>query len=498
MQKRTKILATVGPASDNVETLAALITAGVNVFRLNFSHGTHEYHAQVLSNIRAAMRKTGLIVGVMQDISGPKIRVGKLSEDFCLESGDRLDFYYEACIGEKVAPSHYRLSISESSVLRMLKVGDFVYLYDGLIRASIVEINDEYVQAMIENKGKLTSNKGINFPNTRLGIDILTEKDRLDIGWGVANGVDFMAISFVQNAQDMINAREVVHSYGGEVQLIAKIEKFDAVENIDEILRYSDGLMVARGDLGIEVPYYRVPTIQKMLIDKANAHSKPVITATQMLLSMTEKESATRAEISDVANAVLDGTDAVMLSEESAVGHNPVLVVETMVNTIQAIEEIYPYEKFDFGYDDVMDRVNESAVRLGDSLNAEGIIAMSASGASPKKLSRYRPKMTIYAATHEEKVARLLTIVWGVVPAYLIKKGRIEDMLTDIIQSGLKRGIIDKKNTYIFTAGYPIGTPGTTNIIRILRENEITFFGETKSQPGKAKKTDENAVATLF
>lgn len=307
-----------------------------------------------------------------------------------------------------------------------------------------------------------------------------------------------MAISFVQNAQDMINARDVVRSYGGDVQLIAKIEKFDAVENIDEILRHSDGLMVARGDLGIEVPYYRVPTIQKMLIDKANAHSKPVITATQMLLSMTEKESATRAEISDVANAVLDGTDAVMLSEESAVGHNPVLVVETMVNTIRSIEEIYPYEKFNFGYDDAMDVVNESAVRLGDSLDAEGIIAMSASGASAKKLSRYRPKMTIYAATHEERVARLLTIVWGVVPAYLIKKGRIEDMLVDIIQSGLRRGIIDKTNTYIFTAGYPIGTPGTTNIIRILRENEITFFGETKSQPVKGKKGEQNTVPTLF
>jgi pyruvate kinase len=498
MQKRTKILATVGPASDNIETLSALINAGVNVFRLNFSHGTHEYHSQVLSNIRTAMRQTGLIVGVMQDISGPKIRVGKLSEAFDLESGDRLDFYYETCIGEKLQANHFRLSISESTILRRLKVGDFIYLYDGLIRARIIHVGNEYVQAEIENKGRLTSNKGINFPNTPLGINILTEKDKADMAWGVANGIDFMAISFVQNGADMINAREVIRSLNGDVQLIAKIEKFDAVENIDEILRNSDGLMVARGDLGIEVPYYRVPTIQKMLIDKANEHSKPVITATQMLLSMTEKESATRAEISDVANAVLDGTDAVMLSEESAVGHNPVLVVETMVNTIRSIEEIYPFEKFNFGYDDAMDRVNESAVRLGDSLNAEGIIAMTASGQSAKKLSRYRPKMTIYAATHEERIARLLTIVWGVVPAYLIKKGRIEDMLGDIIQSGLKRSIIDKTNTYIFTAGYPIGTPGTTNIIRILRENEITFFGETKSHSAKGKKQEENGVPTLF
>lgn len=498
MQKRTKILATVGPASDTVEILAALIRAGVNVFRLNFSHGTHEYHAQVLSNIRTAMRETGLIVGVLQDISGPKIRVGKLKEDFHFESGDRLDFQYESCEGVRLGADHYRLSINNSDILRMLKVGDAVYLHDGNIRTRIVDINGECVQARVENKGKLISNKGVNFPNTRLGIEILTEKDKADMAWGVANKVDFMAISFVQNAQDMINAREVVHSCGGEIQLFAKIEKFDAVENIDEILRNSDGIMVARGDLGIEVPYYRVPTIQKMLIDKANEHSKPVITATQMLLSMTEKDMATRAEISDVANAVLDGTDAVMLSEESAVGHNPVLVVETMVNTIQAIEEIYPYGKFDFGYDDSMDVVNESAVRLGDSLSAEGIIAMTTSGSSAKKLSRYRPRMTIYAATHEERVAQLLTIVWGVVPAYLIRKGRIEEMLSDIIQSGLKRKIIDKSQTYIFTAGYPIGTPGTTNIIRILRENEITFFGETKSLPGKSKKNEDSRISTLF
>jgi len=498
MLKRTKILATVGPASESVETLSAMIRAGVNVFRLNFSHGSHEYHTGVLNNIRMAMRETGLIVGVLQDISGPKIRVGKLKEDFKLESGDRLDFHYDKLEGEQVGMKHYRLSINQSEILKMLKEGDAIYLCDGAIRAKIVERTDTYVQASIENQGKLSSNKGVNFPNTRLGIDVLTEKDKADMAWGVANGVDFMAISFVQNAQDMIHAREVVHACGGDVQLFAKIEKFDAVENIDEILRHSDGLMVARGDLGIEVPYYRVPTIQKMLIRKANEHSKPVITATQMLLSMTEKESATRAEISDVANAVLDGTDAVMLSEESAVGQHPVLVVETMVNTIRSIEEIYPFEKFEFGYDDTMDVVNESAVRLGDSLKAEGIIAMTASGSSAKKLSRYRPRMTIYAATHEERVARLLTIVWGVVPAYLTRKGRLEDMLSEIIHSGLKRNIIDKNNTYIFTAGYPIGIPGTTNVIRILRENELTFFGETKPAPSKSKKVEENILPTLF
>ena len=481
MQKRTKILATVGPSSQSVEILSKMIRAGVNVFRLNFSHGTHEYHSEVLANIRDAMTQTGLIVGILQDISGPKIRIGSLKEDFHLHPHDRIDFYYETIEGERIGEHHYKTSINEGKILRLLKVGDAMYMCDGNIKARVVGVQESFVRVEIENKGKLSSRKGINFPNTTLGIDVLTPKDREDIAWGVANGIDFMAISFVQNGSDMIKAREIVHALGGEVELFAKIEKFDAVENIDEILNHSDGLMVARGDLGIEVPYYQVPTIQKMLIRKANACSKPVITATQMLLSMTEKEMATRAEISDVANAVLDGTDAVMLSEESAVGNNPVLVVETMVNTIQSIEEIYPFDKFlEFAPNDPMDVINESAVRLGDALDAAGIIAMTTSGQSVKKLARYRPKMTIYAAAHNERVARLLTMVWGVVPAYMTTKGTLEERISEIITDGLEREIIDKTQIYIFTAGDPVGVKGTTNLIRILREHELTFFGNKK------------------
>lgn len=498
MQKRTKILATVGPSSQSVDILSAMIRAGVNVFRLNFSHGTHEYHLGVLKNIRQAMAETGLIVGVLQDICGPKIRIGMLKEEFNLQPRDIIDLYYEEIEGEKIAEHHYQASLNPSEILKRLNIGEAISLYDGNIRAVIVACEENYVRAIIENHGKLGSKKGVNFPNTRLGIDVLTSKDRTDMAWGVANGVDFMAISFVQNAQDMIQAREIIRSLNGNVQLFAKIEKFDAVENIDEILEHSDGLMVARGDLGIEVPYYRVPTIQKMLIRKANERSKPVITATQMLLSMTEKETATRAEISDVANAVLDGTDAVMLSEESAIGHNPVLVVETMVNTIQSIEEIYPFDKFlEFKHHDPMDIVHESAVRLGDALHAVGIIAMTTSGQSAVKLARYRPEMTIYAATHDERVSRLLTLVWGVVPAYLTQKGKLEDMLSDIITRGLARNIIDKTQTYIFTAGDPVGVQGTTNVIRILREHEITFFGESKVLTGKTKKATES-TPTLF
>lgn len=477
MQKRTKIVATVGPSSQNVEVLCAMIRSGVNVFRLNFSHGTHKYHSEVLANIRAAMEQTGLIVGVLQDICGPKIRIGMLKEEFNLRPHDRLDLYHQTITGEQISDRHYKASINQGDILGLLNVGDAIYLCDGAIKGHVVSCDEVFVGVEIENQGKLSSHKGVNFPNTSLGIDVLTPKDRLDMAWGVENKVDFMAISFVQNGSDMIQARNIVCALDGNVQLFAKIEKFDAVENIDEILKYSDGLMVARGDLGIEVPYYEVPTIQKMLIQKANERSKPVITATQMLLSMTEKSSATRAEISDIANAVLDGTDAVMLSEESAVGHNPVLAVETMVNTIQSIEKIYPFDKFsEFSPHDQMDVINETAVRLGDALHAVGIIGMTTSGQSVKKLSRYRPEMTIYAAAHEERVARILTIVWGVVPAYLTLKGTLDEMVHEIVTDGLRRKIIDKSQTYIFTAGDPVGVQGTTNLIRIFREHEITFF----------------------
>ncbi|KYJ87074.1 pyruvate kinase [Sulfurovum riftiae] len=477
MKKRTKIIATVGPASDSYEQIKALIYAGVNVFRLNFSHGTHEYHSEVLGRIRKAIEETGLITGILQDISGPKIRVGMLEEDFILKSGDLLEFVKEEIVGYKVKEGFYRLSISEPGILDQLQVGEHIYLYDGIIRAVVKGKSDKGVTVEIENEGMLSSRKGVNFPNTRLGIDVLTEKDRKDMLWGIENGVDFMAISFVQNRKDMSAAREIITSNGGSVQLLAKIEKFDAIENIDAILEESDGIMVARGDLGIEIPYYEVPLTQKMLIKKANNMSKPVIVATQMLLSMTTKETASRAEISDVANAVLDGADAVMLSEESAIGHNPVLAVQTMVQTIQAAEEYYPYEKFgQFEMHDRGDKIDESAVRLSKSLDCSGIIAMTASGGTAKKAARYRPSQPIYAVTHDQRTAQSLTLVWGVVPAFSVAKSDLRTMMAEVMEQGLERKVLDIDSSYILVAGDPVGVPGSTNLIRVVTRYEMEFF----------------------
>jgi len=483
MKKRTKILATIGPASDSQEQIEHLMRAGVNVFRLNFSHGTHDYHSEVLGRIRKAVEKTGLITGVLQDISGPKIRIGMLEGDFELHAGDIVEFVKEEIVGTRVDTGHYRLTINQKSILEQLHVGEYVYLYDGIIRSKVIEAGEMGVKVVIENDGTLSSRKGVNFPNTRLGIDVLTAKDKEDMLWGVRNGVDFMAISFVQEAQDMRAARALIESYGGRTQLFAKIEKFDAVENIDAILKESDGLMVARGDLGIEIPYFNVPTVQKMIIKKANDASKPVITATQMLLSMTKNDTATRAEISDVANAVLDGTDAVMLSEESAMGHNPVLAVKTMVNTIRATEEHYPFYRLNgMTMHDAADKINDSAVRLCRSLDAAGILTITSSGTSARKIARYRPDRPIYAVTHDAQTAQALTIVWGVVPAFSVTDKNLVRMMSEVMDQGIKRGVLDMESRYILTAGDPVGVSGSTNMIRIITAHEMEYFRSLKWQ----------------
>ncbi|WP_457606907.1 pyruvate kinase [Nitratifractor sp.] len=476
MKKHCKILATVGPACQSEEKLEAMVKEGVDLFRLNFSHGDHDYHSKTLELIRGVEKRLGRFIGVLQDISGPKVRIGKLRHDVTLVPGDRIEFVREEIVGDFVEPHHLRLSLNHPELLDKLKVGELIYLYDGMICTRVISVG-ETVMTEVLSGGMLSSRKGVNFPDTRLQMEILTEKDRKDIAWGVRNEVDFMAISFVQSADDMRKARELVRSLGGTQDLIAKIEKFDAVEEIDAILEVSDGIMVARGDLGIEIPYYRVPEVQKELIRKANTVSKPVITATQMLLSMTHAERATRAEISDVANAVLDGSDALMLSEESAIGEYPVEAVQTMAATIREAEEVFPYFKIrQFPYHDEMDVIDESAVNLLQNIDATAILAITSSGQSAKKLSRYRPRQPIYGVTHSLQIARKLTLVWGVLPSFLSAAPSARQMMIDVIRRGLESGVLSKDHNYIVTAGDPPGIPGTTNIIRILRHHELEHF----------------------
>jgi pyruvate kinase len=476
MKKLTKILATLGPASDSIETIESLIKAGTNMFRLNFSHGTHEYHEKVLIKIRTVMQNLDTIVGVLQDISGPKVRIGMLEESFDLKKGDEISFQKEEIVGYEVSKGIYSVSINYPDILSKVKQDEYIYLYDGSIRTKVIETTPN-IKVIVKNSGTLSSKKGINFPNTKIGINILTKKDKEDIAWGVKNKVDYFAISFVQNAQDMKNAKKLLNSYNGK--LIAKIEKFDAVENIDEIIQYSDGIMIARGDLGIEVPYFDVPTIQKTLIKKANIASKPVITATQMLLSMTQNERATRAEISDVANAVLDGTDVVMLSEESAIGINPINAVQTMSNIIKKTEEIYNYtQQYKLNYLDTTDVIQATATKLADDIDAKGILSLTSSGSSTIRMSRYRPKTPVYAFCHKKKVLPSLCMSWGVTPICKIKEGSTAKMFNKMLQTLDKKGILDKDGPYITTIGYPVGQAGNTNTIKILNKSDIKFYLE--------------------
>ena len=483
MKKRTKILATLGPASHSIEIIEGLIKAGANMFRLNFSHGTHEYHLNTLNNIKEAMKNLNTTVGVLQDISGPKVRVGDLKEPFELLRGDEITFLKDEIVGYKKEDKKYVVSINYPDILDKVKIDEYIYLYDGTIRAKVIQIEGEVI-ARIENHGILSSKKGVNFPNTVIDINVITKKDEKDIAWGVEHNVDYFAISFVQNGSDMKRARKLLNGYKGK--LIAKIEKFDAVENIDEIIEESDGIMVARGDLGIEVPYYDVPTIQKMLIKKANAKGMPVITATQMLLSMTQNERATRAEISDVANAVLDGTDVVMLSEESAVGEDPINVVDTMSNIISRTEDIYNYDKQSkFDYLDEFDVIQATVTKLADDLGAKGILALTSSGKSATKISRYRPKTAIYAFTHKKKVLNSLTAVWGVEPIGTIKEAQASKMFQKMLVSLDLKGLLDRTGTYVATVGYPVGMPGSTNTIKILTPSEIEYYLNFKDNKKK-------------
>lgn len=476
MFKRTKILATIGPASDNYDTIKEMALNGANAFRLNFSHGTHEYHEKNLNLIKEVEKDIGKRLGIFQDISGPKVRVGILEENFKLRVGDRLIFTKEQIVGKKVDENTYKLSINHPEILSLMKEDEYIYLYDGAIRAKVVKIGEDEIEAIIENDGMLTSNKGVNFPNTRINIDVITKKDLEDIKWGVKNGVNFMAISFVQSANDIIRVKDILKDLGAKnIQIYSKIEKFDAVENIDEIIEVSDGIMVARGDLGIEIPFYEVPVIQKMIIKKANSKSIPVITATQMMLSMTESDRATRAEISDVANAVLDGTDAVMLSEESAIGKHPAMVVKAMSKTIVETEKFYKFNKFDeFEFYDETDMVVSSTASLAHRLGADGIFCITGSNRSARKLSRNRPETRILAISHAESVAHSMTLIWGVDPILVRDISNMDKLLCETIKETYDKRLIESSKTYVLTAGIGVNEDAkVTNYIRIIKKDLI-------------------------
>ncbi|MGD9161061.1 MAG: pyruvate kinase [Desulfobacteraceae bacterium] len=464
---KTKIVCTIGPSSDSSTVIRELILSGMNVARLNFSHGRHSEHGEKIRVIRQLSKELDKPIAILQDLAGPKIRTGTIPDPGIeLSPGDTL-----VLTTEKVAGSQTRVSVTDPGLPGVVKPGDRILLADGLMELSVQDILLKEIHCEVLTGGILTSNKGINLPTRSIRMPSLTPKDHDDLMFGLEMGVDLVALSFVRNAKDVINVKSIIEKNKRKVPVIAKIEKHEAIDNIREILGVSDGLMVARGDLGVEIPLERVPVIQKQLIRMANEAGKPVITATQMLRSMVDSPRPTRAEAGDVANAVLDGTDAVMLSEETASGNYPVNAVRNMSKISGYAETIYPHEKFMKAVpgDKTYESVAFSACVLAEQINASVIITPTRSGRTATRISRFRPSCPVIALSPDIDVVRWLSIFFGC-SAFLIPEiGKTGNIINEFTHFALKTGIVEKGDLAVVTAGDPGGYEQTTNMIEVVR-----------------------------
>ena len=457
--KKAKIVATLGPSSsDKIEDM---IKTGVDVFRLNFSHANHKTHKESIKKIREIAKKLNSKTAILQDISGPKIRIGEIDGVLELKRGDKIRLV------KKNPKSKYDLTLSYPEIIEQVKEGEYVFFADGSIRTKVIEKHPDYLVLEVKNDGILSSRKGVNFPHSNLKISAITQKDKKDVVFGAKNGVDIVAISFVNNKDDILLAKKILKENNANPWVIAKIETKKAVDNLDEILEVSDGVMVARGDLGIEVGIEKVPVIQKKIIRRANKLKKPVITATQMLLSMVNSPFPTRAEVSDVANAVMDGSDAVMLSDETTVGKYPLKAVETLKKVIIETQSIYPYYK-KYEIDD-SDAIAASVADLCKGIEPKAIVSFTSSGTTVRSIAKYRPKPPIIAVTHDRLTSRKLKLVWGVEEIIELPKIKNPEKLIEKFKEiAKKEKLLNEGDKVIVTMGSIIGEEGTTNMIRIV------------------------------
>jgi len=464
--RKTKIVVTLGPVTANQESVEALIRHGVNVFRLNFSHGNHEIHKNSIELIRNASKKLNKEVAILQDISGPKVRIGEIDGVLKLQNGDTI----KLC-KEKEANNPYCLSLSYKEIIDMVNIGEEVYFADGTLKTIVTDKDNNSLTLKLLNSGELTSHKGVNFPKTKLNISAITLKDEQDLQFGANNDIDIVALSFVQNAKDIMKAKTIMARHNFDPFVVAKIETAEAIENLREILQECDGVMVARGDLGAEFGVTKLPRMQKHIIQIANEMTKPVITATQMLSSMKEQPFPTRAEVSDIANAVYDGTDAVMLSDETTIGKYPILAVDVLHDTIKDVEKDYPYYK-EYTPQNSSDAVSKSAVELAKNLKKEALVPFTTSGHSALTLSKYRPKQSIYAVSHSLKTHRRLNLVWGVRPLFVMEPVKNPTkLLYNFVKKILEEKRVNPDKRYIVTIGSTTGESGSTNLIRILNKD---------------------------
>ncbi|RNB70065.1 pyruvate kinase [Brevibacillus panacihumi] len=479
MLRKAKIVCTIGPASESVETLKNLIEAGMNVARLNFSHGSHEEHAARIVNIREASRQTGKSVAILLDTKGPEIRTGSLEVDAVeLIEGNRI-----VLTTEDVAGNAERVSITYRELPADVTVGDTILIDDGLIGLTVEEVRPTEIVCLIKNGGTLKSKKGVNVPGVSINLPGITEKDAQDIEFGIRQGVDFIAASFVRKAADILEIRQILEQHGASIDIIAKIENQEGVDNVDEILVVSDGIMVARGDLGVEIPAEEVPLVQKQLIKKCNELAKPVITATQMLDSMQRNPRPTRAEASDVANAIFDGTDAIMLSGETAAGKYPVESVETMDRIALRAEQELNYREIllkqvTMKHVTITDAISQAVASAALDLNAAAIITATESGHTARMVSKFRPKAPIVAVTPHAGVIRRLALVNGVYPVLGEIAHTTDEMLDRSVQESLQSGYVRHGDLVVITAGVPVREVGTTNLMKIHVIGDIVAKGQ--------------------
>jgi len=483
LKRRTKIVATIGPSTQSEEVISNLIMAGVTTFRLNFSHGDHEDHAERIKTIRKVSKNLDLDIGILQDLQGPKIRLGRFNEGpIKLNTGDKFTL-----TSKKVSCNNEIANVTYEKLTEEVIAGKRILLDDGRVEMIVenVDQQNKLLHCVVTVGGVLSNNKGVNFPDVQLSVKALTEKDKIDLKFGLESGVDWIALSFVRNPSDINEIKDLINKHGYSTPVVAKIEKFEAIDQIDSLLPLCDGVMVARGDLGVEMPAEEVPLLQKELIKKANNLGIPIITATQMLDSMASSPRPTRAEVSDVANAILDGTDAVMLSNETAVGDYPIEAVKTMATIARRIERDYPQKSIDSHLPCTIPNAISSAVSsIASQLDAAAIIPLTKSGATAHNVSKFRPPTPILAITSEKSVARRLQLAWGVTPVLIESQERTSKTFSIAMQIAQEMEILNEGDLVVQTAGTLTGISGSTDLIKVGIVREVIARGVSIGENG--------------
>ena len=483
LKRRTKIVATIGPATQSQETIRELIKAGVTTFRLNFSHGDHKDHAERIKTIREVSKKLDIDIGILQDLQGPKIRLGRFKDGpVKIKKGDKFKL-----TSKEVECNNYIANVTYDKLSDEITKGKRILLDDGKIEMIVEKVDEKQniLECLVTVGGVLSNNKGVNFPDVQLSVKALTDKDKEDLKFGLAEGVDWIALSFVRNPSDINEIKDLINHHGYSTPVVAKIEKFEAIDQIDSVLPLCDGVMVARGDLGVEMPAEEVPLLQKELIRKANTLGIPIITATQMLDSMASNPRPTRAEVSDVANAILDGTDAVMLSNETAVGDYPVEAVETMATIARRIERDYPLKAIESHLPSTIPNAISAAVsNIARQLDAGAIIPLTKTGSTARNVSKFRPPTPILATTTERSVARRLQLIWGVTPLVVKNDERTSKTFSLAMQIAQEMGILNQGDLVVQTAGTLTGISGSTDLIKVGLVRKIVSRGISIGEVG--------------